>query len=74
MNERGRQILGGLDTIAAKVGATPGKVALAWMMQRHSITAPIASATSVAQLQDLVDATRLSLDVQSIFLLNCACA
>jgi aryl-alcohol dehydrogenase-like predicted oxidoreductase len=44
------------------------------MMQRHSITAPIASATSVAQLNDLVDATRLNLDLELLLLLNCDCA
>lgn len=74
MNERGRKILDTLDAVAAKVGSTPSKVALAWMMHRHSITAPIASATSVAQLNELVDATRLSLDSESLLLLNCDCA
>ena len=62
LNERGLRILAALDEVAARTGATPAQVALAWLMARPSITAPIASATSVAQLDDLVAATRLKLD------------
>jgi len=45
-------------------------VALAWLMARSSITAPIASATNVDQLKDLVAATELKLDGDSIDILN----
>jgi aryl-alcohol dehydrogenase-like predicted oxidoreductase len=74
LNERGWKILGALDEVAARFESTPGKVALAWMMAQPSITAPIASATSVAQLTDLVDATRLKLDGAAIAGLNVASA
>jgi aryl-alcohol dehydrogenase-like predicted oxidoreductase len=74
LNERGYKILGALDSVSAKFHSTPGKVALAWMMARPGITAPIASATSVQQLNDLVDATKLKLDEGSIAALNRASA
>jgi aryl-alcohol dehydrogenase-like predicted oxidoreductase len=74
LNERGFKILDALDSVAAKHESTPGKVALAWMIARPSITAPIASATSIEQFRDLVDATRLRLDEESIGILNAASA
>lgn len=74
LNERGLKILAALDEVAATYGSTPGKVALAWMIARPSITAPIASATSVDQLNDLVSATNLKLDAASIDELNLASA
>ena len=54
-------VLAALDEAAAELGATPAQVALAWQMARPGITAPIASATSVAQLQELLGAARLPL-------------
>jgi aryl-alcohol dehydrogenase-like predicted oxidoreductase len=54
--------------------ASPASVALAWQIARPSITAPIASATTVAQLNDLVAATRLHLDESDIEQLNAASA
>jgi aryl-alcohol dehydrogenase-like predicted oxidoreductase len=45
-------------------------VALAWLLARPSVTAPIASATSIEQLNDLLEATRLELDSPAIQLLN----
>jgi aryl-alcohol dehydrogenase-like predicted oxidoreductase len=74
LNERGFKILEALDQVSEKVQSTPGKVALAWMMARPSITAPIASVTNVDQLKDLVDATRLKLDEESIGAINQASA
>ena len=74
LNERGTRILHALDQVAAKCKSTPTRVALAWMIARPSITAPIASATSLAQLNDLFEATRLQLDQESIELLNEASA
>jgi aryl-alcohol dehydrogenase-like predicted oxidoreductase len=62
LNDRGTRILAALDAVAARCHATPGKVAIAWLLSRPGITAPIASATSVEQLNDLLDATRLQLD------------
>jgi aryl-alcohol dehydrogenase-like predicted oxidoreductase len=61
LNDRGFRILQALDRVAEKHQATPAQVALAWLMARPSITAPIASATSVEQLNDLVRATQLEL-------------
>jgi len=72
--DRGFGILAALDTVAAKHGSTPGKVAVAWLIARPSVTAPIASATSVDQLADLVDAANLKLDPASIDALNQASA
>jgi aryl-alcohol dehydrogenase-like predicted oxidoreductase len=61
LNERGLRVLAALDAVAARHGAQPGQVALAWQMRQPAITAPIASATSLAQLAELVAATRLVL-------------
>ncbi|HEY6350147.1 MAG TPA: aldo/keto reductase [Candidatus Angelobacter sp.] len=74
LNERGFRILHALDQVAEKHGATPAQVALAWLMARPSITAPIASATSVQQVNELVAATRFNLDSASVELLNQASA
>ena len=74
LNERGSGILNALDQLAAKYNSTPAQVALAWLIARPSITAPIASATNLRQLNDLVEATRLELDQESIELLNQASA
>ncbi|PMX30471.1 alcohol dehydrogenase, partial [Pseudomonas sp. FW301-21B01] len=49
LNERGLRILGALDRVAERHGSTPATVALAWLIARPSVTAPIASATSVEQ-------------------------
>ena len=70
LNERGLAILAALDAVAAKTGATPAQVALAWQIARPSITAPIASATSIDQLDGLVAAARLQLDAPSIALID----
>ncbi len=63
-----------LDELAAHYAATPAQVALAWLIARPSVTAPIASATSVEQLQDLVKAAQLTLDRQAIERLDQASA
>jgi aryl-alcohol dehydrogenase-like predicted oxidoreductase len=49
-------------------------VALAWLMSRPTITAPIASATTIAQLRELMAAAELSLDTASLSLLDQASA
>lgn len=74
LNERGLRILGALDTVAARIGATPGQVAVAWQIVQPGITAPIASATSLAQLQDLVKASQLTLDAEALATLGAASA
>ncbi len=74
LNDRGFRILQGLDAVAKRHKATPAQVALAWLMARPSITAPIASATSVDQLNDLAKATELELNTADIEQLNRASA
>jgi aryl-alcohol dehydrogenase-like predicted oxidoreductase len=74
LNDKGFGILAALDEVAKAHGSTPGRVALAWLMARPSITAPIASATSVEQVRDLVAATELKLDAGWIEVLDRASA
>jgi len=70
LNDKGLRVLAALDEAAKAVSATPAQVALAWIMAHPSITAPIASATSVAQLNELMDAARLKLPTEVIEKLN----
>ncbi len=74
LNERGFKILQALDVIAKKYNATPARVSLAWLLARPSITAPIVSATSFEQLNDLIACVELKLDRPSVELLNQASA
>ena len=74
LNARGLRILAALDEVAARTKSTPASVALAWLMARPSITAPIASATSLEQLEELIAATRLKLDADAVRLLDEASA
>lgn len=66
LNPRGNRILGALDDIAGKHAATATQVALAWLVARPSITAPIVSATSVEQLREILAAATLALSAQDI--------
>jgi aryl-alcohol dehydrogenase-like predicted oxidoreductase len=72
LNERGLKILAALDEAAQRTGSTPARVAVAWVMAQPAITAPIASATTLAQLDDLVQASRLKLDAGVMALLDAA--
>jgi aryl-alcohol dehydrogenase-like predicted oxidoreductase len=74
LNDRGWRILAALDQVAKQYDSKPARVAIAWVMARPSVTSPIASATSLEQLNDLVEATRLKLDAAAIELLNQASA
>jgi aryl-alcohol dehydrogenase-like predicted oxidoreductase len=74
VNARGFKILDALDQVAKKYNATPARVSLAWLLARPSITAPIVSATSIEQLNDLIACVELKLDRASIELLNQASA
>ena len=62
LNPRGMRILDALDEVARRYGATPAQVSLAWLMARPGVTAPIASATTVDQLKELMRAATLKLD------------
>lgn len=70
LNERGFTIVEALDRIARQIHAAPAQVALAWLIARPTVTAPIASATTLAQLKELIGATKLKLDETSMGLLN----
>jgi aryl-alcohol dehydrogenase-like predicted oxidoreductase len=72
LNERGLRILAALDDVGRRYGTSAASVALAWQIARPSITAPIASATTVSQLAELVAATRLNLDTAAIEQLDVA--
>ena len=74
LNPRGLKILAALDEVAAGHKATAGQVAIAWQMARPAITAPIASATSLNQMAELVAAAQLVLSAADIALLNEASA
>ncbi len=74
LNEHGLRVLAALDAVAQRLGATPAQVALAWQIARPSITSPIASATSMAQLSDLIAAARLTLDAEAIRSIDAASA
>lgn len=74
LNDRGFRILNALDRVAEQHNSVPAKVALAWLIARPSITAPIASATNLEQLNDLVEAANLTLDTASVELLDQASA
>ncbi|WP_449426788.1 aldo/keto reductase [Rhodanobacter umsongensis] len=74
LNPHGLQVLAALDAIAAAHQATPAQVALAWLIARPGLTAPIASATSVEQLHELLGATSLQLGHDEIAQLDLASA
>lgn len=72
LNERGFRILRALDAVAEAQGAKPAEVALAWLMAQQGVTAPIASATSIEQVDSLARATRLELSPEQIRALDTA--
>jgi aryl-alcohol dehydrogenase-like predicted oxidoreductase len=74
LNPRGLRILEALDAVGLRHGVKPGQVAIAWQLQRPAVTAPIASATSIAQLDELVEAASLRLDADSVAELDKASA
>jgi aryl-alcohol dehydrogenase-like predicted oxidoreductase len=66
LNERGFRVLAALDAVAAEACATPAQVALAWLAAQPGVTAPIASATRLEQLEDLVGVMTLELTPDQI--------
>ena len=72
LNARGFAILGALDAVAQKHAAAQAEVAIAWVRQSRGITAPIASATSLAQLESLIKAASLQLDKEDMAALDAA--
>ena len=74
INPKGTAVLKALDDAAKSNGATLAQVALAWLLQRKAITAPIVSATSLKQLDDVLNSTTLELDPESVAALDHASA
>ena len=74
LDARGLRILKALDEVAENSGARPAQVALAWQLAQPGITAPIASATSIAQLDELVGAAHLKLSRDDLVRLSAASA
>jgi len=74
LNDRGFRILQALDEAAKHHHSTPAKISLAWLIARPSVTAPIASATNLEQLNDLIEASSLRLDHSTMESLNRASA
>ena len=70
LNEKGFAVLHALDEVAAEYHSTPASIAIAWLIARPSVTAPIASATSIEQLNSLVQATKIELSKNAIEKLN----
>jgi aryl-alcohol dehydrogenase-like predicted oxidoreductase len=70
MTERGKKIIAALDNVAAKHQSTPAAIALAWLIARPSVTAPIASATTDLQLEAFIDAASLKLSDEDLKVLD----
>lgn len=70
LSQRGFTVLEALDVCAKKHSSTPATISLAWLLNRPTITAPIVSATSIKQLQSIIQAPQLKLDTQDMELLN----
>jgi aryl-alcohol dehydrogenase-like predicted oxidoreductase len=74
LNARGRRVLAALDAVAAETGATPAQAALAWLAAQPAVTAPIASATGLEQLEELLGVMTLELSAGQVALLGAASA
>jgi aryl-alcohol dehydrogenase-like predicted oxidoreductase len=74
LNARGMKILGALDDVASRHAAKPAEIALAWLMAQEGITAPIASATSVAQVESFAEAANITLKADDMAALDTASA
>ncbi|MEO8753172.1 MAG: aldo/keto reductase [Casimicrobiaceae bacterium] len=74
LNPRGLRILDALDVVGTRLNAKPAQVALAWLIAQPGVTAPIASATTLAQLEELIAGTRLVLDADALSALRDASA
>jgi aryl-alcohol dehydrogenase-like predicted oxidoreductase len=74
LNPRGMKILDTLDAVSRRLCATPAQVALAWLMARPGVTAPIASATNPDQLREIMRSATLKLDAEALKTLDAASA
>jgi aryl-alcohol dehydrogenase-like predicted oxidoreductase len=74
LDARGLAILNALDAVAARHAATPAQIALAWLMAQPTVTAPIASATTMQQLEDIMRAPEIKLSAEDMAALDAASA
>lgn len=74
INPRGMKILDALDRVARRYDATPAQMSLAWLIAQPGVTAPIASATNLDQLTEILRATEIKLDNEAMEILNRASA
>lgn len=74
MNERGLKLLAEIDAVAAHHQATPAQIALAWLIAQPAVTAPIVSATSLTQLDEILAAANIVLDKEALARLDKASA
>ena len=74
LNPRGMRILDALDQVALRHNATPAQISLAWLMSRPGVTAPIASATNLDQLREILRSAEIELDDEAIAVLDAASA
>jgi aryl-alcohol dehydrogenase-like predicted oxidoreductase len=72
LNDHGFGVIKALDEVAARYEAKPGQIAVAWLIARPSVTAPIVSATNLEQLAELVEAAEIELDADSIARIDAA--
>lgn len=72
LDDKGLRILGALDEVSRRTGVAPSEIALAWLAAQPGVAAPIASATSPAQLEGLVRGARLVLGAEELALLTAA--
>jgi aryl-alcohol dehydrogenase-like predicted oxidoreductase len=72
LDARGRRVLEALDSVAARYSVTPAQVALAWFKGRPGLAAPIASATTLEQVAELVSAASVTLDAEAVEMLDAA--
>ena len=73
-NPRGLDVLCAIDKIAARLNASVAQIALAWVLAQPGITAPIVSATSLTQLDEILGATEVALDADALDMLDKASA
>ena len=66
LNPRGINILDALDAVDRRYDVTPAQISLAWLTSRPDVTAPIASATTLDQLQKILGATEVELDAETV--------
>jgi len=72
LNDKGTRVLAALDTVAKDTGSKPAEVAIAWLLAKKAVTAPIVSATSLGQLQSLTKSASLTLSDEAMALLDAA--